>query len=86
MNSHDQKLHGYRYNRETLYTCIVVIQHRVTDHGYNATQFLKYRNIDADKPAVFDRFKRFIRERWPEGKYLNLYGAMSGKYIRREYL
>ena len=82
MKASEQKKRGYIYKREDLYTCIVF--------GYtgfdNLPVVMKYHNIQVDKPAVLDRFKKFVSEKFGGAKYFNVYGGQSGDYYKRIYL
>jgi hypothetical protein len=84
MNHSEQKKHGYTYKREDLYTAIIFCS-GLDNRQLNFLEVLKYRNIAADRPAVLERFKTFIRTHYPAAKYMNLYGGLTGDYYKRVY-
>ncbi len=83
MNSHEQKKHGYTYRREDLYTCIVICGDGKTGSQPAAE---KYRKIRVDNAKILDAFKKFILDKFPTAKYMNVYGGVSGDYYKRVYL
>jgi hypothetical protein len=89
MNSSEHKKKDYNYKREDLYTVIVFCKTEIWPQSMTpADQLhcLKYRNVAADKPAVLEHFKKFIRSKFRNAKYFNIYGGITGDYVRREYL
>lgn len=66
------------YKRENLYSVIVVF----IVNGQNG--FYKLRNIEADKPAVWNRFEAFVRGKYGDGlSHANLYGGISKRFSRQ---
>lgn len=70
----------YRYRREDLYTAFVFYP------GEARLQVAKYHKIAADRPATLTTFKNFVKKNFPGARYINLYGGVTGDFIRREYL
>jgi hypothetical protein len=68
----------YKYKRENLYTVIVVY-----DGPNGQPAFAKYRNIDCDKPATWERTKRFFEKKFPTAKHANIYGGISREYKKQ---
>jgi hypothetical protein len=83
MNRSEQKKHGYTYRREDLYS--VTIYCEAPGGKDFGVSWLKYRNIAVDRPAVLERFKKFVRVQFPLAKYMNVYGGISGDYYKRIY-
>jgi hypothetical protein len=88
MNSIEQKKHGYQYHREDLYTVIIFCATEIWQQSMaprDQLYCLKYRNIAVDKPAILEVFNKFIRKEFPNAKYMNVYGGVSGDYYKRVY-
>lgn len=71
----------YNYKRENLYTAIVFFPN---PDGSAKMKAAKYRNIEADKPGSWARFVEFITGKFAGCKNVNLYGGISGDFIRQE--
>jgi hypothetical protein len=84
MNHSEQKKNGYNYRREDLYNVTVYCEPPAGKQF--GVVWLKYRNISVDKPARLDEFKKFIRNKFPDAKYMNVYGGLTGDYYKRVYL
>ena len=80
MNRNRQLRSGYHYKAEGFYTAIVATG---SMQPLNLL-FVKYRNVDGDKPEVLERFKKFLRSQFGEVHYINFYGGVSRNFIRRE--
>lgn len=85
MNSSSQKKSGYHYKREDLYTCVVFIVQEMPwkEDTPPRPVCVKYRNIPVDKPAPFERFKKFILAEFPAAKYMNVYGGQSRDFYKQ---
>jgi hypothetical protein len=71
-----------KYKRENLYTAIVI--HRLPGAKFNTGA--KFHKIDADKPASLERFKVFCKKKFPDSRYINFYGGITGTYKMRVYI
>ena len=69
----------YKYERENLYRVVIVYR---DPNGKPA--FAKYRNIQCDKPASWERSKAFFKTTFPTATHVNIYGGISRKFIRQE--
>jgi hypothetical protein len=74
---------GDRFKRENLYTCIVMCWEQCSNITYTGK---KFHNVDADKPAVWQRFLHFVRKDFPNASHINIYGGISRNFIRQEKL
>jgi hypothetical protein len=58
------------------FTAIVVVKNQTFE-------FKKYRNISREFTKL-ERFKNFVKSKFPNAVYINLYDGKTKEYIRRE--
>lgn len=71
------------FKKETLYTCIVMCWEQCSNITY---QGKKFHNVEADKPAVWNRFIAFVKKNFPNARHINIYGGISRNFIRQKKL
>lgn len=76
--SQDNRDDRRNYKRENLYTVIVVF-----NEG-GRSQFYKVHKVEADKPAVWTRFEKFVKGKFADKlSHANLYGGVTKKFARQ---
>jgi hypothetical protein len=68
-------MNKYQYRRESLYK--IIVQYTGSD---GQLAFAKYRNIEVDKPASWERTAEFLRGKFPGIHHVNVYGGITGEF------